>query len=131
MIRTSHIVQYLKTLFPAVKFYNGTIDKTQSQCVGVYNRNGAGSPPLALGGKANTSYAKISISILVHWTENTDLCEVQAGLIYEALYGLSNVTIEEHRVIVVNLTNPSPISVGRTEDNIAEMVIPATLYYER
>jgi hypothetical protein len=130
MLRASEFKEYLEQQFPGVTFYNGTIDKTNPQCIGIYNK-GTNSLHTALGGINNISYSTLSVSILVHWTENTDTCEVQADRLYECLQRAENFKINNKRIVCVELHDPHPIDVSRDENNIAEMVIRATIYYER
>lgn len=130
MMKVSEFVGHLKTVFPTTKFYNGSINKAEKQCVGVYARGGAGGL-LALGGKAYTSYAVLPITLLVHWSEDSDVCETKANEIFEYLFGLSNITIGGRRLIQVRLPDSSPIDVGRDEGNISERTIHAHLFYER
>lgn len=125
----SEFIGYLKTLFAQVKFYNGTINKDE-RCVGVYLRSGP-TKPLAIGGKNNTSYSILPLSMLVHWSENANETEQQANSIHSALWGLSNFVIGSRRIIQVDMLDPGPVDISRDEKGIAEMVIRLNIYYER
>lgn len=130
MMKTSDFVNYLAAKFPSIKFYNGVINKNDTNCVSVYNR---GSAPihLAVGGKENTSYSILPILILVHWSESTEDCNIVANSIYQHLFGLSNVVMENTDVISIDLLDPCPVSIGRDEKNIVEMSFRLHIYYKR
>lgn len=130
MIRVSEFVGFLEQQFPGTKFYNGSINKADSKCAGVYLR-GSGKPRIALGGIENTSYSVLPISILVHWTEDSDECEAKANEVYAALFGANDQAIGGKRVIMFQMLDPCPISVQRDEKNIVEMVIRLNILYER
>lgn len=128
MTTISEFVQQLKSMFPAVKFYNGAIDKSAKQCVGVYARGNAAAVR-AIGGQS--SYNTLPVSILVHWTEDSNLCEITANSLYTALYESSMLVIGGKRVIDIVLLDSCPINVDRDANNIVEMVIRLNIVYER
>lgn len=130
MITVSGFVQELKILFPSVTFYNGAINRNQTECIGVY-ANGSASPYKALGGAGNTSYNTLPIRILVHWTQNADTCELMANSVYEKLFQSDSLTIGGKRVIEIDLLDSSPKDISRDENNICEMVVRLNLIYER
>ena len=128
MMTISEFVQQLKSMFPAVKFYNGAIDKSAKQCVGVYARGNA-APVKAIGGQS--SYNTLPVSILVHWTEDSNLCEVMANDLYSQLFESTGMTVGGKRVIDLKLLDSCPINVERDANNIVEMVIRLNIVYER
>lgn len=131
MLTASDFKDYLKQQFPSIiNWYVGTIDKNQAQCIGIYTRGNI-LPNIALGGLANTSYNTLPISILVHWTDNAALCEQQANEIYSHLFGLSSFEINGRRIITTKLLDSGPKDISRDENNICEMVIRLTIFYER
>jgi kynureninase len=130
MMKTSEFAGYLRTLFTGVSIYNGSIDKTKPQCIGVYAR-GNGGPTMALGGIANSSYTVKQISLLVHWTEDADACETQAIAVYDALVGKSDFLIGTRRIVSLQMLDDGPIDVDRDANNIAEMVIRLNIISER
>lgn len=129
-MRVSEFKAYLEAQFPGVKFYNGSINRNESQCIGVYTK-GTATPHIAIGGKNNTSFGMLPVSILVHWTEDADQCEQQAQEIYEDLFGLSSVTMGNSKVFAVTLLDPCPVDIRRDDNNICEMVIRVQIIYER
>jgi hypothetical protein len=130
MITVSDFVQALKDLFPGVKFYNGTLNRNESQCIGVYARDSA---PVyrALGGSANTSYSVLPVTILIHWTENADACERQANAIYNTLFETEGLIVGGRRVILLSLRDSAPVDVGRDDSNICERTLRINITYER
>jgi len=130
MMKVSEFKEYLESEFPSITFYNGAIDKSAKQCVGLYAR-GSGTPNIAIGGLQNTSYGTLPVTLLVHWSENSDTCEGIANSLYEHLHGLSSVTMDERKVYHVRLLDPAPVGINRDSNNICEMVIRANIFYER
>ena len=129
-MKVSEFINYLHVKFPDIKFYNGTINKIDKQCVGVYLK-GAAPVNIALGGIANTTTGTLPIKILVHWSENTDICETIAISIYKELYAVSKIVIGLRNIITFDMQCDGPIDVARDENNICEMVIALNIIYER
>jgi len=125
-----NFIEYLETLFPDIDFYNGSIDRNLQQCVGVYLAQG-GSSQIALGGLDNTSFNSKTISLLIHWTENANSCEVLATSIYNTLQGKSNIYIGGKRIAAINMLDAGPININRDSNNICEMVIRISIIYDR
>lgn len=128
-MRISQFKSFLEQHFPTVKFYNGFINKADSQCVGLYSR---GSAPVhsALGGKQNASFSTTPVSVLVHWGESSDGCEAKARELYDFLVGRSNFLVGNIRVAVVQMKEPNPILVGRDDGGIVEMVFNMNIVYD-
>ena len=129
-MRASQFKDWLKSQFPDVKFYNGAVTQNDKQCVSIYSR-GTASPYIAVGGAANTSFAYLPITVLVHWSENADECEQMATQIYQKLFGVSKVMMGTTKVNMIKLLDPCPVNIDRDDKNIAEMVIRLQLIYER
>ena len=129
-MRVKEFVDHLKAQFPTVSFYNGTIDKSKKECVGVYAR-GSAPPVMALGGKENSSYGKLPITILVHWSENSDNCEQKANELFSYIESMENVSIGSEKIICAEMQTSCPVDILRDENNICEMVIRTVLIYSR
>lgn len=130
MMLVSEFVTYLQQEFPSVSFYNGTINKNEPECVGVYATGRIG-PRIALGGLENTSYSHLPVSILVHWGKNSDKCQIQANSIYERLFGKSNFYIGDRRIASLQMLDSCPVDIQRDENGICEMVIRLNILYDR
>jgi hypothetical protein len=130
MMQIKELKDYLQTQFADTKFYSGTIDRSQKQCIGIYPR-GSVDGNIAIGGIENSSYGKMPISVLIHWGEGTDQCESKANSIYEFLQSMVNVKIGDRRISYIELLNHGPIDLQRTDQNICEMVIRGTIFYDR
>lgn len=128
-MRISQFKSFLEQHFPAVKFYNGFINKADSQCVGLYPR---GSAPvhMAVGGRQNTSFSITPVSVLVHWGESSEACEVKARQLYDFLVGRSDFMVGSVRVAVVQMKEPNPVLVGRDAGGIVEMVFNMNVVYD-
>lgn len=126
MLTVSDFMQVLKQQYPDIKFFNGSISKTE-KCVGVYARGNA-TPPTAIGSKP--SYRVLPITLLVHWGENTKECEKTANLLYEGLEeGIAS--INNTRVILIQMLESAPANIGRDDNNVCEMTIRFNIFYER
>lgn len=126
MITISNLVDVLEQKYPSIKFFNGCISKDE-KCVGVYARGNA-SPPMAIGCKP--SYGILPVTMLVHWSENSDDCETTANALYEGLeQGIAS--INGVRVIQTQLLESCPTNIGRDDNNICEMTIRLNITYER
>jgi len=130
MLKLSDINTLLKSQFASALIYNGTINRDKSQCIGLYTRDN-GSNISAVGDKSLSSYSILGVSILVHWTENADSCEVFADDIFEFLRNKKDFTVNGKKVLFVNMEGNGPIDISRDEKNICEMVVHANFYYER
>lgn len=126
MLTTFDVVGVLKNMFPDIKFFNGCISKHED-CVGVYARGNV-PPPTAIGSKP--SYRILPVTLLVHYSENSDVCERVANRLYEGLED-SIETINDTRVIVTQLIDSAPANIGRDDNNICEMTIRLNITYER
>lgn len=126
MLTVSDFMQVLKQQYPDIKFLNGAISKKE-KCIGVYARGNA-TPPTAIGSKS--SYRVLPVTLLVHWGENTRDCEKTANLLYE---GLENgiASINNTRVIQLQLLESAPTNIGRDDNNTCEMTIRLNIFYER
>lgn len=129
MITLKDVREFLKTKIDCDNWYSGKIDASKDKCIGIYNMQG-GKPYIALGGLENTSYSTKAISILVHWTNNSNTAELKAQEVYNALFGQTGV-IGGHRVIMFNTKTDEPISVGADSNGIFEYVINFEIKYER
>lgn len=125
-MKVQELIQILENKFPTVQFYAGFIDKNDGMCIGIYP-TGDFEPVIAVGGLENTSYGILPVRLLIHWTDNFYECENQAYLIYNYFFGLSN----KGKIRSVKMLDPCPISIGRAENNICEMVIRMNIIYER
>lgn len=130
MLRTSQLAAYLRQRLSDTSIINGSIEKDKPQSIGVYGRQGV-PPVVAVGGKENSSYNILPISILVHWTENQELCDEKAEEIYDLFFMMTNTLIGSSNVIGVAMKTSSPVNVGRDEKNICESVIEMDIYFER
>lgn len=130
MMTSSEFVQFLKEKFPDIKIYNGTINRKEAYCIGVYTQ-GTYNPILAIGGPANTSYGVLPIRILVHWGEDANICQQKANEIYNILFGLNDFKIADRRIINLQMLDPCPVDIQRDENNICEMIIRLVIFYDK
>lgn len=126
MLKVKDFVQVLKAKYPDIKFFNGCVSKDE-KCVGVYARGNA-APVSAIGTKP--SYSVLPVTLLVHWGENSDDCETTANTLYESLEaGIK--TINNTRVIQIQMLDSSPVNIGRDNNNVCEMTLRINIFYER
>lgn len=129
MIQITEFIALLKIKFPEVKFFNSTIDKSITKCVGIYRRQGARIQAI---GDDNGSYDILPISMVIHWTEDAGDCEIMANVIYTTLSTIIHEQTPSGKIIYhIQLQDSNPVWVGRDSTNVAENVIRANIYYER
>lgn len=126
MLTVSNFVQVLKAKYPNIKFFNGCVSRDE-KCVGVYARGNA-APVSAIG--TNPSYNVLPVTLLVHWGENSDDCETTANTLYEGLEAGVE-TINNTRVIQIQMLDSCPVNIGRDDSNVCEMTIRINIFYER
>ena len=131
MLTSSEFKDYLKTLFPDINIYNGVINQKDYQCIGVFVSGSSNGNNIAIGGLENTSYSSLPITLLIHWTEETNLCQEMANQVYEALVIMKDTIMSTTRVLYLNMLDPCPISINRDSNNICEMIIRLNIIYER
>ena len=129
MLLASAFKDYLKTVYPAVTFYAGAINKNDNKCVGIYPK---GRQPffIAAGGIKNTTTWYLPLSLLIHWTENTSECEEMARILYEYFLTVEDVVISGIRIIHFDLLDACPVDLDRDNRNICEIVIRLNVIYE-
>lgn len=124
------VKKYLSSLYPESKVYSGAIDTSNDTCLGIFKRN-IGTPVIAIGGLNNSSYNILPVSILVHWTESTDDCEIKAEEIYNHFLDKTSFSMNNKNVYFSICESTGPIDLSRDERNICEMVVHVNFYYER
>lgn len=129
MIYLSDIRDWLKTVFTAEHYYIGKLDNKQDKSLGVYSLKQSGSPTRAIGGES--TYNTISVSLLLHWTNNARETEETARNLFDTLYNIKNVEINKHTIYIIELLTPEPVDVGTDDKGIYEQVIELKIYYER
>lgn len=130
MIKSIDIVNFLLSHFPGTTFYDGTIDKNNDKCIGIYTRGSVG-PRIALGGVACTTYSVMPIQALFHWTESTERCQEKANDVYSFLFGKSNFHMGSKRIVGIQMLDSCPVGIGRDENNIAEMSFRFNILYDK
>lgn len=127
---TNDFMSYLSDNFPSIDFSNGYINRNKEMVVGIYLSS---SPivTLAIGGTQNSSYGTLPISILVHWTKDSNECEGLAKSIYDFLLGKSNFETNGIRVASIQMQESSPVNISRDEKGFCEMVIRCNIIYSK
>ena len=133
MLKLTEIRQWIASLGIAEDqhVYIGKLDNKQQKSIGVYGRNGSGSPGIALGGLECTTYDTKRLSLLVHWTTRKAESEVAAYELFEKLRNVSNLDIGDTHINYLRLMVPVPQDVGTDEGGVYEYVIWLDLIYER
>ena len=133
MLKLTEIRQWIASLGIAEDqhVYIGKLDNKQQKSIGVYGRNGTGSPGIALGGLECTTYDTKRLSLLVHWTTRKAESEVAAYELFEKLRNVSNLDIGDTHIAYLRLMVPEPQDVGTDDGGVYEYVIWLDLIYER
>lgn len=122
----SDIREYLKKIFPeAEHFYIGRIDASQEKCIGIYN--GQTRPAIRCIGLQ--TYQEMSVSILIHWTENARETQSSALALYQRLYHADCPEINGYHIPVIHLQSNAPVDCTPPESLIYEYVIDLNLIY--
>lgn len=133
MLQLTEIRQWIASLGIAEDqhVYMGKLDNKQQKSIGVYGRNGSGSPGIALGGLECTTYDTKRLSLLVHWTTRKAESEVAAYELFEKLRNVSSLDIGDTHIAYLRLMVPEPQDVGTDDGGVYEYVIWLDLIYER
>lgn len=133
MLKLTEIRQWIASLGIAEDqhVYIGKLDNKQQKSIGVYGRNGSGSPGIALGGLECTTYDTKRLSLLVHWTTRKAESEVAAYELFEKLRNVSSLDIGDTHINYLRLMVPEPQDVGTDDGGVYEYVIWLDLIYER
>lgn len=129
MIYLSDIRDWLKSVTSAEHYYIGKLDNKQDKSIGVYSLKQSGSPTRAIG--AESTYDTVSVSLLIHWNNNANETERQARRLFETLYSVKNVEINNKKIYMIELLTPEPVDVGTDDKGVYEQVIEVKFYYER
>ena len=130
MLTLKDVATYIVTLsvVPEDHIYCGKLDSKKPKSIGVYNLRRNGVPIKAIG---PSSYRIKSVSLLVHWSKNSEETELAADLLYQKLESVRNVTINNKKIYYISLRVSEPVDVGTDDAGVYEMVIEADIYYER
>lgn len=132
MITLTNIKDWVKTLNTGAEhFYTGKLENKKNKSIGIYQLNNSKPPNIALGGLKNTSYNRKSVSILIHWTNDSEETEKAGINLYQKLLNARDVEINGIRVFYINVLVNEPIDVGTDSNNIYERVIQLEFFYER
>lgn len=129
MIYLSDIRDWLKTVSNAEHYYIGKLDNKQDKSLGVYSLKQSGAPVRAIG--ADSTYSTVSVSLLLHWSNNAKETEQEARRLFETLYNIKDVEINQHKIYIIELLTPEPVDVGTDDKGVYEQVIEVKFYYER
>ena len=134
MLKLTEIRQWIASLGIAEDqhVYIGKLDNKQQKSIGVYGRNGTGSPGIALGGLELVQNGEmVRLSLLVHWTTRKAESEVAAYELFEKLRNVSGLDIGDTHIAYLRLMVPEPQDVGTDDGGVYEYVIWLDLIYER
>lgn len=125
------VMEFLQKLeTKADNYYCGTLNGKKDKSIGVYQLKSRLGAQIAIGGRENTKTLKKAISLLVHWTNNSDDTEKFAKALYDELEGVKSATIGGHSVNYIELLQFEPVDVGTDENGIFERVIECIFYYQ-
>ncbi len=129
MIYLSDIRDWLKSVTSAEHYYIGKLDNKQDKSLGVYSLKQSGIPTRSIG--TESTYDTVSVSLLIHWNNNANETERQARRLFETLYSVKNVEINNQKIYIIELLTPEPVDVGTDDKGVYEQVIEVKFYYER
>lgn len=127
-ISTVKIKDYLKSVIKECsKWYIGKMDENQEKAIAIY----ANRRQLQDNSKYKKlkSYGILPITLLLRWTKNYNIAEIEANKIYELL-DCSSFFIDEYNCSIECLYN-GPIDLGADENNIHKFSIEFNLLYRK
>ena len=94
MLGLADIRDWIESMRLADHYYIGKLDDKQDRSIGVYQRQAASGPRMAIGGLSRTSYDIKYISVLVHWNHSARETEEAAAELFAALRTARNVELD-------------------------------------
>ena len=132
MMTLAEIRDWLKTFNVAENYYIGRLDNKKEKSLGVYSKPGGGSPVMALGGLANSSYDVRQISLLLHWNRNANETEAAARNLWDSLFCGTDIDVSAgSHIQYIQPAVPEPVAVGTDDNGVYEYVIEINIYYRR
>lgn len=128
MLTLKEVRDYFKSLCDFDHYYVAMIDGSQTNVLGVYNRE-TGQNVAALNGCKK--YDIKNVSFLIHGNKNASDTEELAFEFYETIKDTLDVQMGDTHVFYIMPVNNAPIDVGVDDHGIYEMVIQCDIYYER
>ena len=128
-MRVADIRDYIETLGLADLVYSSKmpVDGTLHM-IGVYNSK---HPyPYKPGTGQDLSYGIRHVTILIHWSRDPDATEEQTDIVFDALRGTRNASVNGWKLKFV-IPQYEPMDVGTDPNGIYERVIEAAFYYEK
>lgn len=130
---TYSVYSYMKNKFPDIAEYlkNGSVDKKVQQSIGILQGSDTrSSGNLAIGGIDCTTVRMLPTNINIRWTDNQKTCDDKAIEIYNALLlEENNFMSDDIKIAYIQLLDGSPVSLGRDDKNVCEVLIRANFYY--
>lgn len=126
-LSTSKIKNYLKGIIECDKWYIGKIDKNQEKAICIYSNKR--NLPKITNFKYLQSYSIIPLTMLIRWTKNYNLAEVEANKIFE-LIDCSSFFIDNFKCNI-NCLYEGPIDLGSDETGVYEFSIEFNLLYRK
>lgn len=111
------------------KVYMGKMGNKKDRSIGVYQLKQSRAPTVSLGDTG--TYKVKPISLLVHWSKSARETEQAAYRLYELLSKVQNVTINDKKIIYIQMLQEEPVDVDMDESKVYERVIEVLIYYER
>lgn len=146
MLGLADIRDWIESMQLADHHYIGKLDVKQDRSIGVYQRQAAAEPRMAIGGLPQTSYDIKYLSVLVHWNHSARETEEAAAELFAALRTARNVELDAegnvipeepegaeavHRILFLDMACAEPVDVGTDDNGVYERVIWFDVYYER
>ena len=130
-MRLRDVMEWLQGLSAiADNYYCGTLDAKKQKSIGVYQLKSPLSH-IAVGGRENTKTLFKSVSLLVHWTDNSDDTEIFSQSLYNELEAAKNVIVGGKTVNYIEMLQFEPVDVGTDENGVFERVIECIFYYQK
>lgn len=131
MLYLEDVRDYIATLeiVPDSHVYMGKMDDKKNKSIGVYQLKQSRTATISLGDSG--TYKTKPISLLVHWNKSSRETEKVAWQVYETLSKAQNISVNDKKIIYIQMLQEEPVDVDMDEKRIFERVIEMIIYYER
>lgn len=114
--------------------FSNAINRDSDTSIGIFSAPETRSQKIDTYGVEST-VCVLPVNILVHWTDDSDVCEMRANEVYDAFKNLGQNFLSRAndyssaRVAFVTMLDDHPIWLGRDDKNICEYSIRVNIIY--
>lgn len=126
------ILDWLKTLDLAEHYYIHRIDNKLDHSLGLYCKNRAGEPVMAIGGADMSSYGRLTCTLFLHWDRSFSDSEAAAQALWAAVCFQTGITLPGGGTVqYIRPLVPQPVYVDTDPNGVNEFEIEVCFYYSK